>query len=80
MPKTAKKKMGRPITTGPTVPIGLRLPPTLVARLEAYADEMAGGLWQGMHVNRTDVIRRLLLLALDAHDGTKGKGFSLPRG
>ena len=75
MPKIAKKKMGRPITTGPTVPIGLRLPPALVARLDAYADEMASGLWQGMHVNRTDVIRRLLLLALDAHDGTKGKNF-----
>jgi hypothetical protein len=54
------KKRGRPSTGGRDPMIGARFPPELIARVDAWAAKLDGG------IPRADAIRRLVELGLKA--------------
>ena len=55
--KVAKRRMGRPVTTGIRPYLGARFPKEVIARVDRYAKEQK--------ITRADAFRALVLKALD---------------
>ncbi len=67
-PQRRRTRRGRPPGPEDTIQVGVRLPVSLVARIDAYAQELSEER-PGIHVSRTDAIRVLLLRALESDGG-----------
>ena len=54
------------MTHEPTIPIAVRLPPDLVAAVDAFAQRMTSENQYGVRFSRTDALRALLNVAVSA--------------
>ncbi|MCM2256568.1 MAG: ribbon-helix-helix domain-containing protein [Vicinamibacteria bacterium] len=66
-------KMGRPKAAEVYVQTGIRLPADLLARVDAYAEQLKA-LVPWANPTRADAIRALLGQALADHEGKKPRG------
>jgi hypothetical protein len=63
----------------PTTQVAFRLPQTMVERLDAHAGRLRG-VQPGVRVSRTDVVRLLLLRALEVVEAERGPAAPRRRG
>ena len=70
-PTIAKKPVGRPRGEPSTI-VNVRLPLTLVAKLDRYLDRLEGHT--GLKANRGMIARRALELFLASHAGEETRG------
>lgn len=64
MAQRRRARRGRPPGPEKTQQVGVRLPVTLVERIDSYAEELTSER-PGIRVSRTEAIRFLILRALD---------------